>query len=211
MLKNKKTYYQLILDKSGSMQSCREDTIASFNEQIQMIKRLDKKYPEQEILYSLTVFNEEVQFPIKDVSINKVKEISSSMYKPNGMTALYDAIGKSVIALENRIKDVVDKDEASVVVVIVTDGHENSSTTFDYETIRRLIGNLEEHPNWTFSYLGATLDAVEIARSLNIKENNSMLYDTSKIHETGAMLNDSIENYISAKSIGKVEKSFLRK
>jgi hypothetical protein len=36
-MKNKKTYYLLILDKSGSMQSCVNETIGGFNEQLLII------------------------------------------------------------------------------------------------------------------------------------------------------------------------------
>tara|TARA_B100000683_G_scaffold107984_1_gene106315 strand:+ start:212 stop:400 length:189 start_codon:yes stop_codon:yes gene_type:complete len=49
MPKNKKTYYQLILDKSGSMSDCVQSTINGFNEQMQMIRSMKKKFPEQEM------------------------------------------------------------------------------------------------------------------------------------------------------------------
>ena len=111
---NKKTYYQIILDKSGSMSDCIEQTINGFNEQMQMIKGLQEKYPEQEILVSLTTFNHEVFFDVELCKTNKLKEMKDEqnsnswfinlddyiVYKPSGLTSLYD-IGESVKNIRN--------------------------------------------------------------------------------------------------------------
>ena len=64
-MKNKKTYYQIILDKSGSMYDCILTTVQGFNEQIQMIKKTSEKFAEQELLVSLTTFNHEIDFDIE--------------------------------------------------------------------------------------------------------------------------------------------------
>jgi hypothetical protein len=173
-VKNKKTYYQIILDKSGSMCDCIESTVNGFNEQMQMIKSLQKKFSEQEFLVSLTTFNQDVDFDVEFTSPSELKSMTwgnrkKSWYKkfykdvfyfPNGMTALYDAIGKSVQNIQKITKDEIAKDEATVVVVIITDGHENSSTKFTYEQIQSMIKELEKSENWTFSYLSNTPDAI---------------------------------------------------
>ena len=72
-VKNKKTYYQLILDKSGSMQDSVDTTVSGFNEQMQMIKTLKKKFPEQEFLVSLTTFNQDVSFDIEQLLLSLLK------------------------------------------------------------------------------------------------------------------------------------------
>ena len=176
-VKNKKTYYQIILDKSGSMSDCIESTVNGFNEQMQMIKSLQSKFPEQEVLVSLTTFNQDVDFDVECSKPSALKEMISEqkrsswfneptdyvVYSPNGMTALYDAIGKSVTKIQDIAKKEIEKDEATVVVVIITDGHENSSTEFRYEQIQSMIKELEKSENWTFSYLSNTLNAVDDA------------------------------------------------
>ena len=78
MLKNKKTYYQLILDKSGSMHDCVDTTINGFNEQMQMIRSMKNKYPQQEFVVSLTTFNQEVNFDINQEDPDNIKELTSS-------------------------------------------------------------------------------------------------------------------------------------
>ena len=146
---NKKTYDQIILDKSGSMSDCIPQTINGFNEQMQMIKGLQEKYPEQEILVSLTTFNHEVFFDVNCVKPDKLKEMKDEqnsnswfinlddyiVYNPSGLTSLYDAIGESVKNIRNISEKEVLEDKASVVVVIITDGYENSSENYNYSQI----------------------------------------------------------------------------
>ncbi len=208
-MKNKKTYYQIILDKSGSMYDCILTTVQGFNEQIQMIKKTSKKFPEQELLVSLTTFNHEIDFDIEFEKPSNVHEMTSEFekneyrgkipYYPSGTTSLYDAIGLSVRKIQQLAKEEIERDEASVVVVIITDGHENSSSEFTYNQIQHMIKNLENSGNWTFSYLSNTPDAVNYAQSMNIKRENAMRYDKTVMRSTHSNLSHSIDGYMSSK------------
>ena len=235
MPKNKKTYYLIILDKSGSMGSVIDETIQGFNEQVQMIKNLQQKHPEQEIIVSLTTFNENVSHDLFMQPPSELKEMKSAYhtirrpifdrldnqktptssdkifyYRTSGMTALYDAIGKSVKKLKKNIKEEIKNDLASAVVVIITDGHENSSRKYSYDDIQKMIRKLEKSPNWTFSYLGATPDAVDIARGLNIRAHNTMRFEKKNMHGLFAQkLSASFDKYIASKNTGVISKDFL--
>ena len=74
MLKNKKTYYQLILDKSGSMNACLNSTVSAFNEQIDMIMALSEKHADQDFFISLTTFNQEVSVDVDREHPTKLKK-----------------------------------------------------------------------------------------------------------------------------------------
>ena len=223
MLKNKKTYYQLILDRSGSMGSCAEEAVSGFNEQVQQIKLLQEKYPEQEFLVSLTTFNHSISMDIDRQRAAEIKELYVSFieshvsnkdaiaYVPDGMTALYDAIGQSVNHLENVIGEEVARDEATAVVVIITDGWENSSREYSYKEVQRLIGRLEKTNDWTFSYLGATPDAVNIAVNLNIMPYNAMCFNKKTFKKTYQNLNANLDDYARDKQAYRKPKDFLRK
>ena len=80
-VKNKKTYYQIILDKSGSMQNCINSTVNGFNEQMQMIKSLQNKFPDQKVLVSLTTFNQDVDFDVECSRPFELKEMTSEQTK----------------------------------------------------------------------------------------------------------------------------------
>ena len=223
MLKNKKTYYQLILDRSGSMGSCAEEAVSGFNEQVQQIKSLQEKYPEQEFFVSLTTFNQSISMDIDRQRAAEIKELYVSntgshasnkdaiAYVPDGMTALYDAIGHSVSHLEKMIGEEIARDEATAVVVIITDGWENSSREYSYKEVQRLIGRLEKTNDWTFSYLGATPDAVDIAVNLNIKAHNALFFDKMTFKKTYQDLNANLDDYASDKQAYRKPKDFLRK
>jgi hypothetical protein len=90
---------------------------------------------------------------------DEVSELSREIYNPSGSTALYDAIGMTTRKLNENIGTELISDIATAVVVIITDGYENSSRQFDLAQIKSMIRELEATGKWTFSYLGATLDA----------------------------------------------------
>tara|TARA_B100000579_G_scaffold177310_1_gene144501 strand:+ start:11807 stop:12469 length:663 start_codon:yes stop_codon:yes gene_type:complete len=218
-IKNKKTYYQIILDKSGSMTDCIDSTINGFNEQMQMIKSLQYKFPDQEIIVSLTTFNQYIDFDIECSRPDAIKEMTTNLnkskdytiYSPNGMTALYDAIGESVNKIQNIAHNEIEKDEATVVVVIITDGHENASTKFSYKQINSIIKELEKSDNWTFSYLSNTPDAIDYATSMSIKRENSFRYNKSDMMNTQGYMANSLDSYMEKKMRNIKEKQFFKK
>jgi len=209
-MQNRKTYYQIILDQSGSMGSCLEATMSGFNEQLQLIKSMKEKYPEQEFYISLTTFNHEVTHVMQFQNPSKAKPLSRHNYAPNGTTALHDAIGLSVMNLKATVSKEVDKNEASVVVVVLTDAHENASTTYNKPMIQKMIKELDAQPNWTFSYLGATPDAVQVASALNFDSSNSVAYNVQESAATWERLSRSNTAYFAKKQRGVVSKKFIR-
>tara|TARA_B100001287_G_C22684826_1_gene532698 strand:+ start:2611 stop:3300 length:690 start_codon:yes stop_codon:yes gene_type:complete len=223
-VKNKKTYYQIILDKSGSMQNCINSTVNGFNEQMQMIKSLQNKFPDQKVLVSLTTFNQDVDFDVECSRPFELKEMTSEqtksswlkkstnylVYSPNGMTALYDAIGKSVKKIQQIAKEEIENNEATVVVVIITDGHENASIEFEFNQIQSMINELEKSENWTFSYLSSTLDAVDYATKMNIKQENSFRYNKAEMTGAHSDLAFSLDSYIDKKNKNIKDQQFYK-
>jgi len=208
-MKNKKTYYLLILDRSGSMSDCVNETISGFNEQMQMIKDLQRRYPEQEFYLSLTTFNHLIDHSFRECLINEVKELTPNSYIPDGGTALLDAIGESVINLKASKNEEFEGDEATAVVVILTDGHENASKIFKLDAIRNMIRELEASNCWTFSFLGSTADAIDVAVSMNIRRQNSAQFSKDEIHHSIKSLASSLDIYANKKKRGTKPKDFL--
>lgn len=210
-MNNKKTYYLVILDKSGSMSNCIGATQKGFNAQIDMIRAIRHKFPEQEVCVSFTQFNDQVEEIAHMKQAIDVPHLNQSNYRPQGSTALYDAIGISVTKLQQEIRQEIINNEASVVVVILTDGYENSSKIYNQIQIQHLIKELEATEKWSFSFMSSTPDAVEIAGSMNIKAENSMCFETEEIDQQFEATGEQFEVYIKAKSSGKVMKNFWGK
>ena len=131
-MKNKKTIYHFIIDKSGSMSGMEQQAVSGFNTQLATLQELKQTYPEQEFKVSLTYFNHHVQDIILNGSVDQILPMDPRTFDPGGSTALLDAIGKSIYQLKSDFETELKKDEATVVMVIITDGAENASRLYTY-------------------------------------------------------------------------------
>jgi hypothetical protein len=211
MQQNLRTHYLLILDRSGSMESIRKAILGSVNEQIGQIAELQRKFPEQSFMVNLVTFNQESNRVLHDLPALQLRKVRAEEYVPDGMTALYDAMGQSIIELKSRIAPEIASNKASAVVVVFTDGHENASKEITYAAIQGIIGELDKDPNWTFSYVGSTIDAMEIAVSLNIRTENALSVDQAELSSENRLMVSRMEHYAMSKREGMIEKDFLQK
>ena len=203
-MKSQKTIYQLIVDKSGSMSDCIDHTIAGFNEQVAKIRSMEREFPEQRITMGLTLFNNEVSQQLSQAQPSSIRPLTRNNYQPDGSTALLDAIGITVQRLEGEIFTNSATESATVVVVILTDGYENASRMFSLADVRAMISRLEETGRWTFSFIGATLDAMDVAEKMAIKRNNSYSFIKEEMStEVWDKLSDSMHHYMNKKVSGK--------
>ena len=117
--------------------------------------------------------------------------------------ALIDAIGLTIKSIENEIKQCNSQSNTTVVIVILTDGYENASQIFKLADIKQTISRLEETGKWTFSFIGATFDAVDVAASMSISRKNSFVFDKANM-KAGIFdkLSNSMDSYMSKKRKG---------
>lgn len=210
-MKKRKTIYHLIVDKSGSMCDCIENTIDGMNEQVNNIKDLQEKYPDEELTFGLTTFNSNVNDDFMLADPMNIPEFTAIKYMPNGSTALLDAIGITVAKIENIMKEAELRIPTTVVLIIITDGYENASNMYKIKDIKSTISRLEQTDKWTFSFLGADIDAVDVAADLSINTNNSYRFnkDTMK-GEVWNSLNYSLRKYVDNKSKKVYNKNFFK-
>lgn len=200
--KNSRTYYQIIVDQSGSMADCIPATLSTLNEQIETIKNLAEKYPNQEILTGITFFNTEMEQLYFCDSVDKLHRITSKKYSPNGMTALLDTVGQTILALNGKIEGEIKKGEASVVMIIITDGYENSSKYFTHQKIKMMISELESTRLWTFSYYGADISDLSDAKKMGISHDNSMMFRKEELAHYSHHISDKMMSYVAEKEKG---------
>ena len=158
----------LILDKSGSMYGLEKDTIGGFN------SMLDKQR-ESDLAVKVTavMFNNEVSTIYDRTALGEVKNITEKEYTPQGTTSLLDAVGNTLSKMK-ALPDIEAKGN-KVLVVITTDGMENSSKEWTYDKVKKLISELQER-NFEFVFLGANIDAAKTAETIGIKKQNAMKY-----------------------------------
>lgn len=162
-----KTYVSLILDQSGSMCSTKEQAVQGYNEQVQQMK-LNAK--DQEIFCSLVTFNGEVFEHLWCEEASKLNESTSEDYLTEGATAMRDAIGYTV----NKLLATTDSKDPNTayLVVIISDGEENSSKHFSEPALKELIQSVQATKKWTFTYMGCDdeyLRKVAVATSIPLE------------------------------------------
>jgi Mg-chelatase subunit ChlD len=148
-----------ILDQSGSMSDLTAQTIEGYNSFLR-----NQKW--KEIMKITTVmFNDTIQVIHRDVSVENAL-IDRLSYHPDGSTALYDATGKTLLELMDKVKH--SEQKYHVYVVIVTDGEENASQFFTLPMVRQLITQARKIHEFEFVFLGANFDVKEVGQSLNL-------------------------------------------
>ena len=174
-----------IIDRSGSMGAIVDDAIGGFN------SFLDNQRKEAgTAVLSMTLFDQEQLHPYASVPLPGVPAFTRSTYVPRGSTALFDAIGSTLTATATRrAASTRASRPQSVVVAILTDGHENASVHYSRDAIAAMIDERRAE-GWQFVFLGADQAAFDAARQMNIAMEDVALFraDAAGVHEASASL-----------------------
>jgi len=171
-MNNNKTDITVVLDRSGSMASCKVEAENGLNHFI-------KTQAEQpgEALFTLVQFDNLYEFVHKGVPIGDVPPFT---LEPRGMTALLDAVGRAINETGIRLAAMDEADRPGLVIVaILTDGHENASHEFSREQIKAMIEKQTNEFSWQFTFLGANQDAFAAGASIGIAAASSLNYTTA--------------------------------
>ena len=176
-MKKDYTSIVLLLDRSGSMQTIRNDVIGGVNSFVEKQAHLPGTAD-----LTLIQFDDKYEVNFINKPLKNVLKLNEDAFVPRGMTALLDAIGRGINDLGHKLaKQPENKRPERVIFVIFSDGQENTSFEFTYEKISEMIKHQRDKYNWQFIYLGANLDAVKEASRFGILKNNAMTYSASTI------------------------------
>ncbi len=172
----------MIIDRSGSMHGLEADTIGGFNSMIDK-----QKTEEGDALVSVVLFDDECEVLYDRVDIKKIERMNEKQYYVRGCTALLDAVGGAIHHIRNihkyaRPEDVPEK----TLFIITTDGMENASFKYSYEKVKQMIEHEKQKYNWEFLFIGANIDAVQVAGRFGIHSSRAVNY----VHDSaGTTLN----------------------
>lgn len=192
-----KTHIICVLDRSGSMSSIMSDSIGGFNTFLKQQREL----PDDATL-TVALFDDEYELLYDNVAIKEVKDITSTEWYPRGMTALYDAVCKTINSEKANIAKMKKKDRPNkVLVCVVTDGYENRSRENTLDDTKKLIKACEKN-DWNFIYLAAGQDAFEVGTGFGISGGNTFSYTATidGVSDMSQKLSNVTANYRSMSS-----------
>ena len=181
-MRNDLTELVFILDKSGSMHGLEADTIGGFNSLIEKQKKEDGR-----ALVTTILFDDKSEMIHDRVDLQYIRSMTNEQYVTGGTTALLDAVGGAVNHIRKIHKYIRPEDvPAKTLFIITTDGYENASRRYSYETVQRMIERQKTKYGWEFLFLGANIDAAKEAARFGISAERAVDY---KCDEVGTALN----------------------
>lgn len=152
----------VIVDRSGSMSTIADEVSGG-------LRSFAAEQPPG-ALFNVVQFDTEYEVVFSKASAAAVQDF---LLVPRGMTALHDAIGKTIFDLRARYR--ADGHPSKVVVVILTDGYENASLEFRGEQVGKMIEECQA-AGWQFAFLGANQNAVATGQKLNLPQAGTLTY-----------------------------------
>lgn len=195
-----------ILDRSGSMSGLEGDTIGGFNSMIEKQKSVEGR-----CLVSTVLFDSDYDLIHDRLELEEVPLMTEKEYYVRGCTALLDAIGRTIrhIARIHRYARPEDV-PAHTTFVIMTDGMENASHSYDSDTVKKMIEHEKEKYGWEFLFLAANIDAVETASRVGIRADRAVNYHADR--RGTAVVYDAVgETLVRTRVCGAVPADWCRK
>ena len=184
-------YVHVLLDRSGSMESCRDTTIDAFNEYVGSLRHQSLAGTR----LSLTTFDSESTDAVFDtLRIGEVPKLTRETFVPRGSTPLFDAVA-AVIARIDKVNLLADE---RVALAILTDGLENASREMTADAVRKLLIDRQERCNWLVQYLGANQDAWAAGAAIGVAKAHSMSFKVGSVDYAMRSMASSAGRYRAA-------------
>lgn len=166
------THLALVVDRSGSMVAIAEDMNGGITTLL-----ADQAKQDGKCLVDVWTFDDITEHVVTDAQPG---EVAGDLVHPRGWTALNDAVGRAVTELGERFAAMDEADRpAKVVIVVVTDGHENASKDWTAQAVKDLVTRQQDEWGWTFLYLAANVDAFATGGALGFGQGQSLNYAPS--------------------------------
>lgn len=154
-------HVKFVLDQSGSMEVMGKEPIQSLNNFIKEQKK------DGDFIFTLCFFNHDVTIVKDSVHSSTLEDFKEEEYNPDGLTALFDAIGKTMCT---------GKESSKVIFIILSDGCENSSREYSRSMIKKITKE-KESKGWKFIYLGANQDSYLESNKMGLRAGISCDYE----------------------------------
>jgi Mg-chelatase subunit ChlD len=186
------THIAVLLDRSGSMESVKDETISGYNAFIK-----EQKEAGDNASLSLVQFDSAGIDTLQEFTpISAVPDLNGDTFQPRGMTPLLDALGKTINTTGKSLEAIPEANRPDkVVFVVITDGQENASHEFNKTHIKEMIEHQSSIYNWQFIYLGANQDAFAEAADMGITVDCAANFVGAAMGAAAAATSSNVANY----------------
>lgn len=158
----------VLLDRSGSMQNQWGEAINSVNAYV-------KELPKDTNVF-LAVFDHDYNV-VRNTTAKKWEPLDKEEITPRGNTRLFDSAARIMYRA-------LDDNAEKTVIVVMTDGEENSSQNFRQADVKALADTMDKK-KWELIFLGANFDRVSDVAVNNFGRQSSKFMNMT----TGNMVN----------------------
>lgn len=188
---NDYTEIVVLLDRSGSMQEARADHEGGLNSFVR-----DQKNLGGDVRFTLIQFDSQNACEVVYDGL-PIEQVGSCTLLPRGGTPLLDALGRGVAHVAARL-DPLSRRPDQTIVMVITDGEENSSHEFTKDRIKKLVEEREKKNGWKFLFLGANIDAFAEGGGLGMGAATTANFANNR-HGTQSMYGSLSSNVRSAR------------
>jgi len=185
---SKTTHIICILDRSGSMGRMTEEVISNFNNFISEQKELEGKAK-----LTLVIFDDKYELIYDEANLQKTRPLTSEQFYARGMTAMNDAIGRTLTNKMNKKR---------AIVLIHTDGQENASTEYSSHAVKNLVDN--KKGKWEFIFAGANIDARSTGMNYGFNNNVQTSITRKGLHDSYQVFNATTACYRAGNDVSDI-------
>jgi len=200
------TLLAALLDRSGSMITSKDATEEGWKALIEQ----QAKEPGR-CRVSLSQFDTEYEHLYSNLPIDQLPNFT---VQPRYGTALLDAMGKHITEVGEKLANIPEGDRPGIVIcLIMTDGMENSSEEWTLDGVKKLVEQQREQWKWQFVFMGANMDAVQVAGSMGMSRGSSITFDANKpqaVMDSYAVASAGISNMRSGLAVDFTEEERAR-
>lgn len=172
----------MLLDRSGSMQTRWSEAVQSVNSYVNALEKDTEVY--------LALFDDQGYDVVRDVKAGSWTDLKTWDYQPRGWTPLYDSFMKMAHKAD------ADNQERTVLVVM-TDGHENSSREFSKGHVQDKVKRFQSK-EWPVVFLGASFqDALNVGHDLGINRGSTYVVNDAWLGANAMSLASRTNSYES--------------
>ena len=201
-VENKVTHIALIVDESSSMSSIARQTVDMINAQIDSVKQQQIDDSNSIVTMSIVTFGSTVKFDDTRwmQPASTINSWKNSDFRPSGMTALLDAVGKTQAKFQQSID--ADNDNASFLLIAITDGEENNSIEWKNVTkFNKHIKTANDTGRYTLAVMVPRGHKAKFCRDFQVPEGNVSEWEANiqGAEKSSDILRGATSNYLKSR------------